>query len=312
MQYSEFPPALQAQIEAGAEQEPCPSCGTLSFIRGTSKGAKVLRCPNCTLHFLNASVRPLSDLDNSWYADMNHDVVTQGAGFLQAMEKSYRAQLQSLAKLTDGRRILDVGCGVGVFLASAKKLGWDVQGTDASANAAKFAKLAYGLDYVSDCRSLPAHSFDVVRASHVLEHVPEPTSFLSELRRLVKPGGVVQIVVPNNEPLLNGFVNAWRAKRSDRPNLALSVYPVMHCLGLTPKALATLAKNAGFVELSAFCVSRGNSAYYPWDYDGLLNRMGMREFMRNRRRVLPEMAAMLGNPFGLGSWQVGLYRSPHS
>ena len=98
-----------------------------------------------------------------------------------------------------------------------------VLGTDVSANAAQFAKLAYGLDYVSDCRSLPAHSFDVVRASHVLEHVPEPASFLSELRRLVKPGGVVQIVVPNNEPLLNGLVNAWRSKRSDHPNLALSV-----------------------------------------------------------------------------------------
>lgn len=311
MLHSEFLPALQVQIEAGADQEPCPCCGAISLIRGTSKGAKVLRCPECTLHFLTASVRLLSEMENNWYADMNQNVAAQGANFLQAMDKSYSAQLRAMAKLTEGRRILDVGCGVGVFLASAKKSGWDVQGTDASVNAAQFAKLAYSLNYVSDCRCLPAHSFDVVRASHVLEHVPEPASFVSELRRLVKPGGVLQIVVPNNEALLNRWVNAWRAKRSSRPRLALSVYPVMHCLGLTQKSLATLAKNAGFIELSAFCVSRGNSDYFPWDYDGLLSRMGMREFIRNRRRVVPEMLAMLGNRFGLGAWQVGLYRSPY-
>src|SRR5882672_7322950 len=81
-----------------------------------------------------------------------------------------------LDDLTPGR-LLDVGCGDGLFLNRMRKLGWAVEGVDFDSNAIATARTKYSLDlHHGDLASarFPDDRFDAVTLKHVIEHVPEP------------------------------------------------------------------------------------------------------------------------------------------
>lgn len=102
-----------------------------------------------------------------------------------------------------GGRLLDVGCGTGYFLAAARQRGYQVSGLDLSRPQLEIARRQFGLadlhaeafdDYA---RRTPPGRLDVITAFQVLEHVVDPLAFLASARRLLAPGGVVTIGVPN-------------------------------------------------------------------------------------------------------------------
>jgi SAM-dependent methyltransferase len=97
-------------------------------------------------------------------------------------------------------RVLDVGCGRGVLLQEFRRQGWDVQGTELSDQAAAYARGVLGLPVETgslDTIGFPANHFDAITLWHVLEHVADPQSLLSEVNRILKPGGVLLVSVPN-------------------------------------------------------------------------------------------------------------------
>jgi 2-polyprenyl-3-methyl-5-hydroxy-6-metoxy-1,4-benzoquinol methylase len=98
------------------------------------------------------------------------------------------------------RRVLDVGCGRGVLLQEFRCRGWEVQGTELSEQAASYArqslKIPVELGSLEDIR-FPANHFDAIILWHVLEHVTDPRSLLAEINRILKPGGVLLVSVPN-------------------------------------------------------------------------------------------------------------------
>lgn len=99
------------------------------------------------------------------------------------------------------KRILDVGCGPGYFLARAAERGWVCQGVEPSRQAAAHAR-SLGLDVVESFLSEELveelGDFDAIHMNLVLEHIPEPTRLLATVRRLLRPGGVICVVVPND------------------------------------------------------------------------------------------------------------------
>ena len=106
-----------------------------------------------------------------------------------------------LEQHTKGRKILDVGSGPGHFLACGKKRGWDVLGFEPSVEAAKYTKsrkLAVVNDLFSYETAKQYAPFDVIHASMVLEHVPDPISFIEDMKKLLKPGGLIAIFCPND------------------------------------------------------------------------------------------------------------------
>lgn len=118
-----------------------------------------------------------------------------------------------------GRRLLDVGCGNGAFLAIARSAGWDVQGCDfdptavAQARSSGFEVREGGPETFAD----QPHSFDFITLSHVLEHVHDPAEFLLQIRGLLRPGGCLYIDTPNADALgLEQFGGAWRGLEPPR------------------------------------------------------------------------------------------------
>ncbi|MBX3263517.1 MAG: class I SAM-dependent methyltransferase [Labilithrix sp.] len=163
------------------------------------------------------------------------------AHLLIAAEKRWRARRILDAALPAGaKRVLDVGCMYGYLLEEAKLRGVaDAMGVELSAGAAK-AAVAKGLDVF--CGSIEAFAergpgkFDLIVAQHVLEHVPEPTSFLKCARELLAPGGRVCLCVPNYDA---------RARKVFREAWGWYQVPVhLHHFGA--RGLSSVLEDAGF------------------------------------------------------------------
>lgn len=93
-------------------------------------------------------------------------------------------------------KILDIGAGTGDFLSVAKKEGWQTIGVEPSGKAKSIA-MSKGITFVEQTSELENNSFDVISMWHVLEHVPDLDSQIKELKRLLKPEGVLIVAVPN-------------------------------------------------------------------------------------------------------------------
>jgi 2-polyprenyl-3-methyl-5-hydroxy-6-metoxy-1,4-benzoquinol methylase len=103
------------------------------------------------------------------------------------------------------KRVLDVGCGLGLFLSLAKGEGWQALGTELSKEAAEHAKKHYGAEVLAGelmNLDLEKESFDLVSMQHVFEHVLEPRQVLEYAHSILRKNGLLVIAVPNAESLI--------------------------------------------------------------------------------------------------------------
>lgn len=122
------------------------------------------------------------------------------------------------ARPFDGLTILDIGCGGGLMAEPMARLGARVTGADAATGNISVARLhaeAQGLeiDYratTSEALAAEGHSYDVVMALEIVEHVADPADFIVTCRDLVKPGGLlIQSTLNRNaKSFLMGIIGA--------------------------------------------------------------------------------------------------------
>ncbi len=111
-----------------------------------------------------------------------------------------------LAHVSQGERVLDVGCGEGRFAGELTRAGAKVVGIDIAEEALRRARKAepeLDLRLIEEAAPWPMEdaSFDVVWAGEVLEHVADTAAWLSEVRRVLPPGGRLLLSTPDNGPL---------------------------------------------------------------------------------------------------------------
>lgn len=112
----------------------------------------------------------------------------------------------SFLKPKKGERMIDLGCGIGLYTLTLKKKGYDIEGVDLDKNKIKKAnyiskKTGINAKFsVADIAHLPFknNEFDKVIFSDVLEHIKEDTAALKEIARVLKPNGRLIITVPCN------------------------------------------------------------------------------------------------------------------
>jgi 2-polyprenyl-3-methyl-5-hydroxy-6-metoxy-1,4-benzoquinol methylase len=97
------------------------------------------------------------------------------------------------------KKILDVGCGVGMFLKQFKKLGAEVFGVDVDKHKIDIAIKKYENVQVAPAEKLPFKkgTFDIVWLHEVIEHVEDDKKVVSEAMRVLKPRGRLVIFAPN-------------------------------------------------------------------------------------------------------------------
>ena len=114
---------------------------------------------------------------------------------------TYNNYYSLLEKHTKGRKILDIGSGPGDFLACGKKRGWKVLGIEPSIVACEYSqdrKLPVLNNFFTYEAVRKYGPFDVIHASLVLEHIPNPISFIKDMKKALKPNGLLAIYCPND------------------------------------------------------------------------------------------------------------------
>lgn len=145
--------------------------------------------------------------------------------------------------------LLDVGSGTGLALAVLQRAGWRVTGIEMDPRAAVSRP---GLPVITGnlaTIAIPAQSMEIVRAWHVLEHVPDPLQTLQRLREWLAPGGELILGVPNIRSVMRwGFGPRWAGWQSS--------YHVYH---FTPITIGRLVTRAGFSGVRIRCASVGTA-----------------------------------------------------
>ena len=153
-----------------------------------------------------------------------------------------------------GARILDVGCGNGAFLYKMKQAGMETHGVELSHKGCRAAR-TLGLDVregILEQQRYPPDHFDVITLNHVFEHVPDPKETLRELKRILKPGGVLIMAFPNASSLACRMFRTYWASLDMPRHLAI----------FSPKTIAILARAQGF------SIERTRYLSFPFAFQG--------------------------------------------
>lgn len=111
-------------------------------------------------------------------------------------------RLQIIGNAGAHRRVLDVGAGLGYFSELASRMGWESVGVEPSRHRCAHARSIGCEIYEGTLDEAIAAggigNFDAIHASEVLEHIRDPLSMLISMRNLLRPGGALCVVVPND------------------------------------------------------------------------------------------------------------------
>ncbi len=251
----------------------------------------VARCDDCQLVFLSpmpTEAQLASFYPDDFYAYQPHPKDSAGK---RALKMLLSIEIRTLdPKFPQPGKVLDLGCGSGQFLAGYRERGWEVWGVEPSKKAAQYGREQYGLNIVGGTlleARLPAGHFDYIRSNHSFEHVPNPNEVMRELRRLIKPDGLLHIGVPNIDSL-NGrlFGKYWWYLGA----------PV-HTFGYSVETLTRMAAKHGFERVRT---------QYNGDFSGVV---GSLQIFLNRANGKPSSQGRLINSAPakvLGHWTAGL------
>jgi SAM-dependent methyltransferase len=137
------------------------------------------------------------------YEDVWRDVPADLPPFAFARRRDFL-----LSHVRAGERVLDLGCGEGAFCAQLASAGIEPVGAEVAESAVARARERHpGLRF----ELVPAHgplpfadaAFDAVWASEVIEHVADTARWLSEVRRVLRPGGSLLVTTPYHGRLKN-------------------------------------------------------------------------------------------------------------
>lgn len=233
----------------------CKLCNSTD-IAEIDPDCNIAKCRACGYIFHN--LRPANEELVEFYSKP-----TQYDSWLVALpgrDDLWKRRLRKLRRQKRAGTLLDVGTGIGQFLAVARNSYSEVYGTEISRTALRIAKELYGLDlYEGDIESLSARgmSFDNVTLFHVLEHVPNPRSVLETCRSLLSEDGILSIAVPNEISSLRAFLRRTLIKMRLKKGIGiLGLHPIslesseVHLSYFTPSVLSQALKDSGFADVT--------------------------------------------------------------
>jgi SAM-dependent methyltransferase len=205
---------------------------------------EMVQCSTCEAVF--SSPRPTSEELNTFYtseyfkrSDNDGHGYSDYRSMAEANARRMWHQLKEYAPLGEvaPKRVLDVGCATGGFLAEAKKDGWECVGVELSQYAVDVARSEFGIDALQGDAFLPAleeNTFGLVTMWHVLEHLIDPIATLQRARDLLTPGGLLFVELPNWDSfgrVVKG--SGWK-----------QIKPPEHINYLSPRSLRVAAERA--------------------------------------------------------------------
>lgn len=173
----------------------CPICASADR-SVVDVGASVVRCRGCGHRYVDP--RPTQqEIARGYSLPTAYDDWIQAAGARDAM---WRRRFDRVLGADPPGRLLDVGAGIGTFLAIARERGWSVDGTEVSTTAIVKAHEQHDIAIRAGLveEAAPPGPYDVICLWHVLEHLPNPGESLQFCRGLLGEHGRIVLAMPND------------------------------------------------------------------------------------------------------------------
>lgn len=183
----------------------CPCCGGAGRSEEFPEGT-IFRCDRCSLEWAARRASPLVAAveEEGIHSHYLNPVNVDGERY-----EPYVAFFAALERLAPAGplRILDIGCGTGIFMAAALRRGHDVLGIelDERHRALLGPDLAGRVVFAPAEAALPqlAEQFDVVCFWDSFEHMDDPFALLEPVEAVLKPGGVIFARINNTHDIFN-------------------------------------------------------------------------------------------------------------
>jgi len=205
---------------------------------GLLTGYDLVVCDQCGAAFADGI--PPREIFDTYYGRMSKYEQSQRSGELSPIDKERFAQVADMLAphLRPDSRIVDVGCATGGLLAELKRRSFhNLLGLDPSPACAAVAKRLYGIEVqTTTIHELTAleKPFDVAVFIGVFEHLPELDESITSLSKILKPGGLLYVEVPDASSYQNWF---------SAPYQFLSIE---HVNFFSPTSLSNLLGRRGF------------------------------------------------------------------
>lgn len=211
---------------------------------------RVVRCRECGLVYRNP-VERRQELQST-YADAPLDCDALDA-LHEAQTQTYHTQARRLTTLLERRGTgLEVGSYVGAFLAAARAQGWSFEGLDVNASVNGYARSRGFVVHDGNLETFTTsnRTFDAIAIWNTFDQLSDPRAALRASIRLLRPGGVLALRVPNGacyahwRPRLNGGSRVSRMATAVLAHNNLLTFP--YRFGFTPGSLRRLLEAHGF------------------------------------------------------------------
>lgn len=244
-----------------SEREPeyisCDLCGQDDYgvlLSGCKTlSGPLVRCHQCSLVYVNprnaefAVNETTTDSSSKRIAVWKHynqiwsSSLASGAQEYCHHHDNFELRIEKIQEMITKGSLLDIGCGVGHFLAVAETAGFNIMGIEPNAKTAAMANHLYDLNVITGVLPHPNlnnKQFDLITMLHVLEHLPSPSQELLKIHRILRPDGFLFIEVPTIDTIWFRLLRSrWRQLIPD------------HYFFFTPQTLHLLLEKQGFKVL---------------------------------------------------------------
>ncbi len=217
-------------------------------------GHRIVECARCSHRYV--SPRPAMDevvaiygadyFENPAFAAADHDAYFGYADYLKERPNIQLRAAQLLGFIERHQppgRLLDIGCGLGLFVEVAGQRGWDAWGLDINEHAVSWAKAnvtdQVDVGTMADLGATDA-SFDCITMFDVIEHVADPREELQAVWRALRPGGLLVVLTPDAGALVSRALGSRWLEMKRAPE---------HLQFFSADGLAALLRHAGFTPI---------------------------------------------------------------
>jgi SAM-dependent methyltransferase len=214
----------------------------ISGFKGDPREFKIVKCQDCSFVYINPTYSKeanIASYEKTYYTDHVTDLSGKVRSFLSDRKEKtndHRVEWSFIKKHKTGGKILDLGSGPGFFLDAIEGQ-WEKFAVDTSefsiSNIQDPEVNKFKGELLDTC--FEENFFDVVYMGHTLDRLTNLKETLSELNRILKPGGIICIVTPNVSSLCaKVFKNKYRLLYSN------------HLVYFSPETLKQLFERSGF------------------------------------------------------------------
>jgi 2-polyprenyl-3-methyl-5-hydroxy-6-metoxy-1,4-benzoquinol methylase len=219
----------------------CPNCEGSNYKHDLKKDSlNMVKCLQCNTIYVNPIFNEKYYEDTYKSEEYQHVVSELGhSSHDYRVERFGKERVQKIAQFFSNKNdisFLDVGCSTGFVVEAAQQLNWNALGVDLNPAAINFGK-SRGLPLENKkIQDIEGMTFDAIGMFDVLEHVPFPKEILDHAYRLLNPGGIIYLYVPN-------YDSASRVLMGEDAHF---IWPSHHLTLYTPETLQLQMEKSNF------------------------------------------------------------------